>query len=183
VTTLARRLAQAEGADPTIVELAALLHDIADWKFSGDEKASGNVARQWLHENGADETIIEHVKEIINTLSFKSVDQPKMRTLEGQVVQDADRLDALGAIGIARTFAYGGWKGTPMYDPDLPPRPGMTGEEYRAHLGTTVNHFYEKLLHLRDLMNTDAARRMADARHQYMQDFLARFLAEWVGEQ
>ena len=181
VTRLARRLAEAEGANHLVVQLAALLHDIADFKFSGDEEASGRQAAAWLAGQGVEGAMIAHVVEIINTLSFKSVDQPRLRTLEGQCVQDADRLDALGAIGIARTFAYGGWKGTPMHDPAMPPRVGMTAEEYRAHLGTSVNHFHEKLLHLRDLMNTPTARRLAEARHQYMVEFLARFEAEWQG--
>lgn len=181
VTRLARRLAEAEGADVFVVHLAALLHDIADFKFSGDEEASGRQAADWLAGQGVEASVIAHVVNIINSLSFKSVDQPRMRTLEGQCVQDADRLDALGAIGIARTFAYGGWKGTPMYDPARPPRLGMTAEEYRAHLGTSVNHFYEKLLHLRDLMNTPTARQLAEVRHQYMVEFLARFEAEWQG--
>lgn len=179
VWRLARRLALAEGADTTVVELAALLHDIEDWKFSGDELASGRLARRWLQDHEADPATVDHVEEIINTLSFKAVDQPRMRTLEGMVVQDADRLDALGAIGIARTFAYGGWRGTPMHDPDLAPRLDMSAEEYRAHRGTTVNHFYEKLLRLRDLMNTPTAQALAAQRHAYMEDFLTRFLEEW----
>ncbi len=182
VWRMARRLAQAEGAALDVVELAALLHDVADWKFSGDEEASGRVAEQWLHEKGAPAATIDHVVAIINGLSFKSVDQPRLPTLEGQVVQDADRLDALGAIGVARAFAYGGWKGTPMYEPDQPPRLGMTAAEYRAHRGTTVNHFYEKLLHLRNLMNTPTARRLADERHAYLEAFLHQFLAEWQGD-
>lgn len=182
VTRLARRIALTEGADLTVVHLAALLHDVADWKFSGDEEASGRESRAWLTSQGIDVAVIDHITEIINTLSFKSADQPRMRTLEGQVVQDADRLDALGAIGIGRTFAYGGWKGTPMYDPQAPPRLGMSGAEYRAHVGTTINHFYEKLLLLRDLMNTTAGRQLAEGRHRYLEGFLEQFLAEWVGE-
>lgn len=178
----ARQLAEAEGADTRVVELAALLHDIQDYKFSGDEAASGRAAAAWLQGQGVATATVAHVVSIIDGLSFKSQDQPRLPTLEGRVVQDADRLDALGAIGIARTFAYGGWKGTPLHDPALPPRLGMSGDEYRAHLGTTINHFYEKLLLLRDLMNTATARRLADQRHAYMTDFLARFYAEWDGE-
>ena len=181
VMRLARRLAEIEGADLFVVELAALLHDIADYKFSGDEEASGRQAAAWLTGQGVDAAVVAHVVEIINTLSFKSVDQPRMRTLEGQCVQDADRLDAIGAIGIGRAFAYGGYKGRLMHDPDEPPRLGMTPEEYRANQGSTVNHFHEKLLHLRDLMNTPTARRLAEARHQTMVEFLARFEAEWQG--
>ena len=181
VTTLARRLAKREGGDRFIIELAALLHDIADWKFSGDDYASSRLAAEWLTEQGVDPGTIAQVTAIIDTLSFKSADQPRMATLEGQIVQDADRLDALGAIGVARTFAYGGWKGTPMHEPSLPPRVGMSAEEYRAHLGTTVNHFYEKLLLLRDLMNTPTARQMAEERHAFMETFLEGFYREWEG--
>ncbi|MFN8482101.1 MAG: HD domain-containing protein [Anaerolineae bacterium] len=181
VTALARHLAEQEGGDRLVIALAALLHDIADWKFSGDERASGRLAGEWLAAQGVAPDTIAHVVSIIDTLSFKSADQPPMSTLEGQIVQDADRLDAIGAIGIARTFAYGGWKGTPMHNPALPPRVGMSAEEYRAHLGTTVNHFYEKLLLLRDLMNTATARRVADERHAFMETFLDRFYREWDG--
>ncbi len=182
VTALARHLAQSEGGDAFVIEMAALLHDVADWKFSGDEHASGRLAAEWLAAQNVPPDIITQVVAIIDTLSFKSADQPRMATLEGQIVQDADRLDAIGAIGIARTFAYGGWKGTSMHDPSLPPRVGMSAEEYRAHLGTTVNHFYEKLLLLRDLMNTPTARRIADERHVFMETFLDRFYHEWEGE-
>ncbi|MFN8471353.1 MAG: HD domain-containing protein [Anaerolineae bacterium] len=182
VTALARHLAEQEGGSRFVIQLAALLHDIADWKFSGDEHASGRLATDWLASQGVDADTIAQVVGIIDTLSFKSADQPRMATLEGQIVQDADRLDAIGAIGVARTFAYGGWKGTPMHDPTVPPRVGMSAQEYRAHLGTTVNHFYEKLLLLRDLMNTDTARQMADERHAFMEAFLARFFREWEGE-
>lgn len=182
VWRMARHLAEAEGAEVRLVELAALLHDIEDFKFSGDESASGRAAAGWLRDQGVDEATVGHVVGIIDGLSFKSKDQPRLPTLEGRVVQDADRLDALGAIGIARTFAYGGWNGTPLHDPTVPPRLSMSGEEYRAHRGTTVNHFYEKLLLLRDLMNTPTARRLADERHRYMEAFLARFEAEWEGE-
>lgn len=181
VTAQARHLAEQEGGDRLVIALAALLHDIADWKFSGDERASGRLAAEWLAAQGVAPNTIAHVVSIIDTLSFKSAHQPPMSTLEGEIVQDADRLDAIGAIGIARTFAYGGWKGTPMHDPTLPPRVGMSAEEYRAHLGTTVNHFYEKLLLLRDLMNTATARRVADERHTFIETFLARFYREWDG--
>lgn len=177
----ARQLAEAEGADTCVVELAALLHDIQDYKFSGDEAASGRAAAAWLRGQAVDGATVDHVVGIIDGLSFKSADQPRLPTVEGRVVQDADRLDALGAIGIARAFAYGGWKGAPLHDPTQPPRLGMSGDEYRAHLGTTVNHFYEKLLLLHDLMNTPTARRLADERHAYMVDFLTCFYAEWDG--
>lgn len=182
VAALARHLTDREGGDHLVIALAALLHDIADWKFSGDEHASGRLAAEWLAAQEVSQDTISHVVSIIDTLSFKSADQPRMATLEGRIVQDADRLDALGAIGVARTFAYGGWKGTPMHDPDLPPRVGMSAEEYRAHHGTTVNHFYEKLLLLRDLMNTATARQVADERHAFMEAFLARFYREWEGD-
>ncbi len=181
VTRMARRLAEAEGGNPFVVQLAALLHDIADYKFSGDEEASGRAAAAWLTGQGVAADVVDHVVEIINTLSFKSVNQRGMRTVEGQCVQDADRLDAIGAIGIGRAFAYGGYKNRLMHDPAQPPRLSMTPQEYRANQGSTINHFHEKLLHLRDLMNTPTARRLAEARHQTMVEFLARFEAEWQG--
>lgn len=177
----ATRIGEEEGADTFVVQLAALLHDIADWKFhDGDDEAGPRQARQWLESFGVDEPVIHHVCTIIKELSFKGAGVPTpMSTLEGQVVQDADRLDAIGAIGIARAFAYGGHKNRALYDPDAPPVLHASFEAYKSAKGTTVNHFYEKLLLLKDRMNTPAARRMAEERHAFMEEFLQRFFEEW----
>ena len=183
VWTLAKNIAQIEGADLAVVELSALLHDIADWKFNdGDESAGPKQAKKWLTKNNADPIIIDTVYEIIATLSFKGagVTTP-MRTIEGKVVQDADRLDAIGAMGIARTFAYGGNKNRLMYHPDEPPVMHQTFEEYRNNRGHTINHFYEKLLLLKDRMNTQSAKKIAKKRHQFMEDYLNQFFKEWNG--
>ena len=180
----ARRIGVEERADLFVVELAALLHDIADWKFhDGDETAGPRASRAWLADQNVDAATIDHVCEIIATLSFKGAGVPTpMRTLEGKVVQDADRLDAIGAIGIARAFAYGGHKGRAIYDPDQPPQPHASFEAYKKNAGPTINHFYEKLLLLRDLMNTVAARRLAKERHEFMEQFLQQFYREWNAE-
>ncbi len=173
-----------EHADMYVVELAALLHDIADWKFSGgDETAGPREARAWLESMNVDEETIAHVCGIIRDLSFKGARvQTAMKTKEGMVVQDADRLDALGAIGIARAFAYGGHKGRELYNPDIKPEPHATFEEYKKGRGPTINHFHEKLLLLKDLMNTETAKRIAEQRHAFMQQFLDRFALEWEGK-
>jgi uncharacterized protein len=176
----AQRIGQAEKADLLIVELAALLHDIADWKLhDGDSTVGPQMAKQWL--NSLDAHISEHVCQIIAGISFKgaNVEQPIL-SLEGKVVQDADRLDAMGAIGIARAFAYGGAKGQAIYDPAAKPTEHRTPEAYLKG-GTTINHFYEKLLLLKDRMNTATGRAIAEARHQFMEDFLRRFFEEWEG--
>ncbi len=177
----ARSIAELERADLFVVELAALLHDIADWKFhGGDETAGPLAARSWLSTLDVEPATIEHVCEIVAKLSFKGAEVPTpMPTLEGRIVQDADRLDALGAIGIARAFAYGGHKGREIFDPHAPPQPHDSFEAYKKSAGPSINHFYEKLLLLRDRMNTDAARRLADERHHFMEQFLAQFFAEW----
>ncbi|MCU0494426.1 MAG: HD domain-containing protein [Chloroflexaceae bacterium] len=179
----ARAIARHEAVDPFVVELAALLHDIADWKFhGGDENAGPRAARQWLELLQVDDAIIGHVCEIIATLSFKGAGVPTpMRTREGAVVQDADRLDAIGAVGIARAFAYGGAKHRPMHDPGQQPHMHQSFEEYKQSQGSTINHFYEKLLLLKDLMNTTTAQHMAEERHAFMHQFLAQFYAEWDG--
>ncbi len=172
-----------EGADLFVVELAALLHDIADWKFhGGDDSAGPRAAAEWLEALGVDRPTVEHVCEIIATLSFKGarVATP-MRTIEGRVVQDADRLDAIGAVGIARTFAYGGHAGQPIHDPELPHEEHATFADYKSKRTTTINHFYEKLLLLKERMNTDAGRIIADERHEFMQRFLEQFDNEWNG--
>jgi uncharacterized protein len=179
VTEMAKRLAAGEGADSFICELAALLHDVADEKLNPSKEAGMDKVRTWLAGHNLDEADREHVLEIIATMSYSGGHGTPMRTKEGRVVQDADRLDALGAIGIARTFAYSGAKGHVMHNPELQPREQMTAEQYRKEQGTAVNHFYEKLLKLKELMNTDAARRVAEERHRFMEQFLEQFYAEW----
>lgn len=183
VRKVALHLADEEKADRYVVELGALLHDIADWKFhDGDIEAGPRRARKWLVDQGVDETTIDHVCEIIRTVSFKGagVDTP-MATIEGRVVQDADRLDAIGAIGIARTFAYGGHKGREMHDPENDATPHSTFDAYQKSTGPTIHHFYEKLLLLRDRMQTDSGRRMAEGRHAFMERYLEQFYREWEG--
>jgi uncharacterized protein len=179
----ARRLALAEGADLLVVELSALLHDIADWKFhDGDLTAGPRAARAWLETLDVDPSLVDHVVEIIATMSFKGAEVPTpMRSLEGRVVQDADRLDAIGAIGVARAFAYGGSKGRAIYDPAVLPERHATSSAYLGSTAPTINHFYEKLLLLCDLMGTRTARRWAAARHQFMERYLEQFFAEWHG--
>lgn len=171
-----------EKADSFIVELAALLHDLDDWKFneSGDETPLR--AKAWLDSCSVDISIADKVCEIIAHISYKGANvENKMKSLEGFIVQDADRLDAIGAIGIGRAFAYGGYKDRLMYDPESKPQLHATFEQYKNSQSATVNHFYEKLLLLKDMMNTKTAKRMAEGRHQVMVDFLAQFMNEWEG--
>lgn len=184
VTKMAKFIAEKEGADVFICELAALLHDIADEKLNpdGGEAAGLKKVREWLITQKASEETINDVIEIISTMSFKGGNRPPMRTIEGMVVQDADRLDALGAIGTARTFAYAGAHGDLMYDPELRPREQMTKKEYRHGKSTAINHFYEKLLKLKNLMNTETARQLAAKRHELMEQFLNDFYEEWEGK-
>ena len=181
VVRLARWLATEEGADVFVCELAALTHDLADWKLNPDEAQALADLRAWLGEHGADEATIAAVMEIITQMSFKGGGEPPMQTLEGQIVQDADRLDAIGAIGIARAFAYGGAKGLLLHDPEARPRGQMTAAEYRRQQAATITHFHEKLLLLKDSMNTATAKRLAAHRHAVLEDFLAEFQAEWEG--
>jgi uncharacterized protein len=184
VRKTALAIARDEGADLFVVELAALLHDVDDWKLAGGKQDAGPVAaREWMESQQLEADTIDHVCRIIDELSFKGarVATP-MSSLEGACVQDADRLDALGAVGIGRTFAYGGHKGQAMHDPDRAPIAHDSFEAYQKNVGTTVNHFYEKLLLLKDRMNTAAAKRLAAGRHAYMEQFLSQFLAEWEGE-
>ena len=179
----ARRIGRSERADLLIVELAALLHDIADWKgHGGDSTVGPEAARSWLASLDVDGSVVEHVCRIIGDMSFKGagVEQPVL-SLEGQVVQDADRLDAIGAIGIARAFAYGGAKGRLLHDPDAKPQRHQTAEAYLSSGGTTINHFHEKLLLLQGRMNTAAGRTLAEKRHQFMEEYLRRFFEEWDG--
>jgi uncharacterized protein len=182
VARMARRLAQEEGADVLLSQLAALVHDLVDWKINPDEAAALVELRAWLTSQGTDDRIVGAVEEIITTMSFKGGNRPPMRTLEGKIVQDADRLDAIGAIGIARAFAYGGAKGRLMHDPDERPREQMTAAEYQQGERGTITHFYEKLLLLQDHMNTTTARRLAAQRHAVLEAFLTEFQAEWLGE-
>ena len=178
------KIAQGENVNPLIVALGALLHDIADYKFhDGDESVGPKVATQFLIRNNADSSMIEHVVEIIKNISFKGGNKAQNFTSpELDVVQDADRLDAIGAIGIARTFNYGGFKNMKIYDPAIKPELDMTPEQYKKSTAPTINHFYEKLLLLKDRMNTKTGLAMAQKRHQYMEGFLAQFYAEWEGK-
>lgn len=173
-----------ERADLFIVELAALLHDVADWKFAGGDSSAGpREVRAWLDGHGIAPEVCEAVCQIIGELSFKGAGvATPMSTIEGQVVQDADRLDAIGAVGIARAFAYGGAKGRSLHDPGIPPEMHASFAAYKKNAGPTLNHFYEKLLLLKDRMNTAAGKRLAAERHQFMQAFLDQFLAEWDGQ-
>jgi uncharacterized protein len=183
VWRLAKRIGQAEGADLLIVELAGLLHDIADWTSQGGDSTIGpQMAREWLVSLALDASVIEHVCQIVADISFKGagVEQPVL-SLEGKVVQDADRLDAMGAIGIARAFAYGGTKRQLIYDPEVQPTEHRTAEAFLKSDGTTINHFYEKLLLLKDRMNTATGRAIAEKRHRFMEDYLKRFYEEWEG--
>lgn len=176
-------ISENENVDIFIVELAALLHDIGDYKFyNGDETVGPRIAREWLSENGVDESIVQHVANIISKMSYKGKGvKSEMDTIEGMVVQDADRLDAIGAIGIARTFAYGGSKGREMYNPNIKPEYHETFEQYKNSTAPTINHFYEKLLLLKELMNTASAKKIAEERHEYMEGFLEQFYKEWNG--
>lgn len=177
-------IAKGETCDETVVKLGALLHDIADSKFhDGDETVGPKVAREFLEGQGTSEDVIAHVIQIINNISFKGGNNEKVfSSIELDIVQDADRLDAIGAIGIARAFNYGGFKNRPMHNPEIAPKLHMTKEEYKSSVAPTINHFYEKLLLLKDKMNTPTGKEIAKKRHDYMQGFLAQFYAEWDGE-
>ncbi|PVH25492.1 HD domain-containing protein [Sphingobacterium corticibacter] len=174
---------QTEQADPLICELAALLHDIADSKFhNGDESIGPRIAGEFLAKEGVDAAIIEHVQQIILNMSFKaSLGEVTFDSPELRVVRDADRLDAIGAIGIARAFNYGGFKNREIYNPTIPVEQNMSKEAYKNTTAPTINHFYEKLLLLQDKMHTETAKRIAAQRHQYMEGFLQQFYAEWDG--
>lgn len=181
VWKLSLKIHEKEGGDKLIIELAALLHDIADPKFhNGDETLASKIVRNFLTEQNLDPSVMEKVIFIIENMSFKNRnDAPENLPLELKIVQDADRLDAIGAIGIARTFNFGGYKNNLMYHPDIKPKLNQTKEEYKKSNGTTINHFYEKLLLLKDLLNTDTAKNIADHRHQFMLQFLEEFYNEW----
>ncbi len=174
-------ISREENADLFVTQLAALLHDVADWKFhGGNENIGPEVAREWLEKLHVDEDTISHVIEIVRDISFKGAGvKTPMKTIEGMIVQDADRLDAIGAIGIGRAFAYGGYKGREMYNPDIKHVMHQSFEQYKNNKGPTINHFYEKLLLLKGLMNTETAKEIAEDRHNFMKQFLDRFFKEW----
>jgi len=185
VYKLALRIAEKEAdVDVLVVQLAALLHDIADSKFhDGDETIGPRLAREFLSKQQLPTEQLEQVIAIIENISFKGGNQAQTYfSKELAVVQDADRLDAIGAIGIARTFNFGGFKNRPLYDPAIPPDLQLSKEAYKKSTAPTLNHFYEKLLRLKDLMHTETARELAAERHQFMEQFLSRFYAEWEGE-
>lgn len=181
VWKLSRKIAETESCNQQVVELAALLHDIADPKFhNGDETLALKVSRDFLESQNAEEKLIEQVLFIIKNISFKNRGEvPQNLPVELKIVQDADRIDAIGAIGIGRTFNFGGFKNNPMYDPNVEPKLNMSKEEYKKSNGTTINHFYEKLLLLKDLMNTEKGKEIAGERHDFMLKFLDQFYKEW----
>ncbi|WP_349410697.1 HD domain-containing protein [Pseudalkalibacillus sp. SCS-8] len=183
VRKLALHIGEIERADLMICETAALVHDLIDDKLISDEGAALDEVVQLLRNNGMNSDDLDHVVEIITTMSFSSNSGAGMSTLEGKVVQDADRLDALGAIGIARTFMFAGAKSEAMYNPEIEARTGtMSKDEYREGESTAINHFYEKLFKLKDLMNTEEGRRIADNRHRNMERFVDQFVTEWDGK-
>lgn len=177
-------IAENEDCNVTVVKLGALLHDIADSKFhDGDENIGPKTARIFLESQNVSEDIISHVIAIIENISFKGGNfEKKFNSKELEIVQDADRLDAIGAIGIARTFNYGGFKNRPLHNPSIQPNLNMSKEEYKNSESPTLNHFYEKLLLLKDKMNTETGKEIAQKRHDFMITFLAQFYAEWDGE-
>jgi len=184
VSRLAKHIAKQEEADIHIVELSALLHDIADWKFTGgDETVGPAMAKECLFKAGAGKEVIDQICDIIRTISFKGAGvKNEMKIIEGKIVQDADRLDAIGAIGIARTFAYGGSRGREIYNPEIKPERHDTFEAYKNSNGPTLNHFDEKLLLLKDMLNTETAMKIAESRHRYMEQFREQFFSEWNGK-
>lgn len=177
-------IAQSETCDETVVILGALLHDIADSKFhNGDETIGPRIAREFLESEHVDESIIAPVVTIIKNISYSGGNTSKeFQSKELDIVQDADRLDAIGAIGIARTFNYGGFKNRAIYDPSIAPKSRMTKEEYKNSQAPSINHFYEKLLLLKDKMNTVTGKEIALERHRFMETFLSQFYAEWEGD-
>ena len=180
----AKKIAETENVNLLVVELGALLHDIADAKFhDGDEELGPQIAAAFMREINVDQETILHVVQIIKHISFKGGKEAQTFTsLELNVVQDADRLDAIGAIGIARTFNYGGFKNREIFNPNVTPNLLMTKVEYKKSDAPSINHFYEKLLLLKDLMNTETGKQMAIQRHQFMELYLAQFYQEWNGE-
>lgn len=185
VWQLAKAIATKEkSADMFVVELGALLHDVADWKLhAGDEEAGVKEAREWLEGLSVESAVIDQVEDIMRTVSFQGANvPPAMKTIEGKIIHDADKLDAIGAVGIARAFAYGGAHNRSMHDPDVTPEIHDDFETYKKNKSPTINHFYEKLLLLEDRMYTKTAKEMAARRHRYMEQFLEEFHREWEGE-
>lgn len=183
VRNMAKNLALAEGGDSFICQLAALVHDLVDDKLAADEGLALTEVRDLLTRLGVRSDQTDQVLAIIQAISYKGGSQNHLDlTLEGQIVQDADRLDAMGAIGVARTMAYSGYHGRVIHDPEVAVRQNMTLEEYRSHQGTAITHFYEKLLLLKDLMNTKTAQELAKRRHAFMEAYLEQFFAEWDGQ-
>jgi uncharacterized protein len=185
VWQLAKHIASQENSvDMLVVELAALLHDIADWKFNdGDLSAGSRAARLWLKSLGVDEKTIIHTEDIILNISFKGANvATNLKTIEGKIVHDADKLDAIGAVGIARCFAFGGYLGNPIHDPSQKPKRHASFDDYKKMKSTSVTHFYEKLLLLKDRMFTETGKEMARHRHKIMEDYLKEFYAEWDGK-
>ena len=181
----ARYIAEIENGDLLVIQLSALLHDIADAKFhEGDETIGPKIATEFLYAQKVPKVVVDHVRNIISSLSYRdSLQKEKLfQSKELDIVQDADRLDALGAIGIARTFNYGGFKKRKIYDPEIPPNLKMSKEEYKTATAPTINHFYEKLLLLKNLMRTKTGRILAENRHQFMEDYLEQFYKEWNSE-
>ena len=180
----AKEIASHEACDSYVVELAALLHDIADSKFhGGDEEIGPQQAEAWLRSISVEDETITHVIQIIRNISYKGGKTERtFHSIELDVTQDADRLDAIGAIGIARAFSYGGYKGRALYDPEIAPDLHMTKEQYKHSSAPTINHFYEKLLLLKDLMNTVTGKAMAQKRHDFMINYLEQFYEEWEGK-
>ena len=180
VWKMAKVIQKKEGGDLFVVELGALLHDIADWKFNDDEKAGSKTIKKLLEDLKVDQATIEHVGDIIDNISFKGAEEKnKIKTLEGKIVQDADRIDALGAIGIARVFAFGGKMGRKIYDPSAKPRLYKSSKEYKIRETSDINHFYEKLLLLKDRLNTKTAKKIAEKRHKFLENYLTQFFKEW----
>jgi len=182
VWKMSKEIAKKEGGDLFIIELAALLHDVADWKFhDGNLRAGGEKAKTLLKNLGVNDKSIRHICHIIDNVSFKGAGvKNKIKTKEGMIVQDADRLDVIGAIGIARTLAYGGFIGREIYNPEIKPKLHKSFKEYKDSKGTSINHFYEKLLLLKDRLNTKTAKKIAQKRHRFLENYLKQFFEEWV---
>ena len=181
VWQMAKKIAKKEGGDLFTIELAALLYDIADWKFNkGNPRAGSKKARELLKKLGVDEKTIKHVCYVIDNVSFKGAGvKNKMKIKEGMIVQDADRLDVIGAMGIARVFAYGGYKGREIYNPNIKPKFHKSFKAYKDDETTSINHFYEKLLLLKDGLNTKTAKRIGQVRHKFLENYLRQFFKEW----
>lgn len=176
----AKKIAKKEGGDLFVITLGSLLHDVEDWKFHGLKNSKTDLAEKWLKELNVDNKIINHVCHIIKNVSFKGAGvKNKIRTDEGKIVQDADRLDVIGAIGIARTFTYGGYKDRQIYNPEIKPKFHKTFQQYKNSKYTSINHFYEKILLCKNRLNTKTAKKIAVRRHKFVEQFLKQFFNEW----